>query len=68
MYSYDALDPAATLTQTIAGLTPTLTLSQQYDADGNRTQVAASIGETADYVNDYLYDNLGRMTDVKQQG
>ena len=37
-----------------------------YDADGNRTQLAATIGGTADFVNSYTYDSLNREVQVKQ--
>ena len=34
----------------------------------NRTQLAATIGTTADFVNDYSYDAVGQMTQITQQG
>ncbi len=55
-------------TQTVEGLTPVVVLASQYDANGNRTQLAASLGGTADFVNDYLYDDLGRLASVRQHG
>ena len=55
-------------TQQIAGLTPTITFAQQFDADGDRTQLAATIGTTADFVNNYGYDDYGQMTQVTQSG
>jgi YD repeat-containing protein len=37
-------------------------------ANGNRTTSALSIDGTADYLNTYAYDSLGRETSVSQQG
>ena len=67
-FSYNSVGQVVSTTQQIAGLTPTVTLAQQFDADGNRTQVAATIGGTADFVNNYAYDSLGEMTQVTQSG
>ena len=67
-FSYNNLGQATSTTQQIAGLTPTVTLAQQFDADGNRTQLTATIGDTADFVNNYAYDSLRRMTQVTQSG
>lgn len=67
-YSYNTLGQLTTITQTIAGLTPTVVFVQQYDANGERTQLAASVGGTADFVTDYAYDGLGDMLSVSQHG
>ena len=69
-YAYDdnSLGEAASITQSIAGLTPSVTLTQQFDAAGDRTQLAATIGGTADFVNNYSYDLLGEMFRVTQSG
>lgn len=45
---------------------PDVALTSSYDADGDRTQLAATIGSTADFVNNYSYDNLNRETQVTQ--
>ena len=45
---------------------PDVVLSSSYDADGNRTQLSATIGGTADFVNTYSYDGLNRETQVTQ--
>ena len=65
-FSYNNVGQAASTTQQIAGPKPTVTLTQQFDADGNRTQLAATVGETADFVNNYAYDSLGGITQVTQ--
>ena len=67
-YGYDDAGRVLSETQTIAGLTPVIALSYQYDAEGKRTQVAATIGGTADFVNDYSYDYLDRVTRIEQHG
>ena len=43
-------------------------MTQTFDAAGRRTSLAAALGTTDDFVNDFSYDNLGRMTRVTQQG
>jgi RHS repeat-associated protein len=48
-------------------LTPDVVLSFDYDANSNRTEMAASIGGTADYVNSYVFDELRRLKSVTQQ-
>ena len=45
-----------------------MTFAQTFNAVGNRTHLAATIGTTADFVNDFSYDALGQMTQVTQQG
>ena len=67
-YDYNSLGESSSITQSIAGLTPSVTLTQQFDAAGDRTQLAATIGGTADFVNNYAYDLLGEMTQVTQSG
>ena len=67
-YSYDLLDRATGIVQTVAGLAPAVTLDQQFDEAGNRTVLAATIGTTADFSNDYFYDFLNRLKRVRQKG
>jgi hypothetical protein len=43
-----------------------LVLTNCHDADGNRTSLAAKVGSTADFVNDYSYDDLNREPQVTQ--
>ena len=47
---------------------PTVTLSYQYNAADERSQMAATIDGTADFVDDYSYDSLGRVASVTQHG
>ncbi len=41
-------------------------LNSTYDADGDRTQLAATIGGTADFVNGYSYSDLNQEIQVSQ--
>ena len=67
-YTYDAQGDVLTESEQIPGLTPTVTLTSQY-ADGNRTQLAAAIGATNDFVNSYQYNGFeGQMSQVSQTG
>ena len=43
-----------------------VTMLQQFDDAGRRTR-AAAIGAIDDFVNDYEYDDLGRMIGLTQQ-
>ena len=67
-YSYDSFGRTAADAQSIAGPAPAVTLASQYDANGNRTQLAATIGSTPDFANNYAYDALNEMTQVTQSG
>jgi len=61
-YAYDALGRAVSAT------TSGQTLSYQYDAAGNRTQVTwPDAGSNALYVS-YVYDVLNRVTQVEENG
>ncbi len=66
-YSYDNLGRVTSTTQTIAGLTPTITYAQTFNAASDRTQLSATIGSTADFLNSFSYDNLHRLTSLNQQ-
>ena len=72
-FTYDAEGRVTSESEQIPGLTPVVALSDQYTA-GNRTQLAATIGATADFVNNYQYafdpaSNLyGQMSEVAQSG
>jgi hypothetical protein len=64
----DNLGRATTLTQSVSGLTPTVTFNQAFDASSNRTELKATIGSTLDFKNTYQYDTLQRLTEIVQQG
>src|SRR5439155_10283880 len=52
----------------IAGLTPDVQYSSQYNPDGSRSQLNAAFGGTADFQNSYYYDSDGRLGYLSQQG
>ena len=65
-YTYDMAGETTSETEQIPGLAPTVTLASQY-TNGDRTQLAASIGSTNDFVNNYQYQGLlGEMSQVTQ--
>ncbi len=47
---------------------PLTVLTSTYDTLGNRETLAANAGGSLDFLNTYVYDVLGRMTSVTQQG
>jgi YD repeat-containing protein len=65
-FAYDTAGDVTSETQQIPGLTPIVTFTSQYTA-GDRTQLAASIGGTADFVNNYQY-SYNEMVEVTQSG
>ncbi|MEO8272157.1 MAG: hypothetical protein ABI557_20775, partial [Aureliella sp.] len=65
--TFDKLGRATTIVNTIAGLTPSLTINQSFDSSSNRTELNATIGTTKDFKNTYQFDALQRMTDIVQQ-
>jgi RHS repeat-associated protein len=65
-YQYDALGRQTQETHEIAGLSSQVIMSSTYDSTGNRLQLAATIGGTADFVTEYTYDALRRMTRIQQ--
>ncbi len=67
-FTYDGLGQTLSDTQSVSGSAAPVALNAQYDAAGNRTQLAASIGGRANFVNQYGYDNAGQMTSVSQGG
>ncbi len=44
------------------------TLTQKFDAVGNRTELSAKLDGTNDFKNGYTYDKLHRLTEVTQSG
>jgi YD repeat-containing protein len=68
LYAYDDLDRIKAVTHNLAGLTFNVEMQQTFDTAGNRKQRKALLGGSGDFVNDYLYDNLHRMTSVMQSG
>ncbi|MDA1051866.1 MAG: FG-GAP-like repeat-containing protein [Planctomycetota bacterium] len=67
-YQYDALGRSTSTTHRIAGLSPAITTTRSFDIADNRTQLAVQIGASDDFVNDYSYDDLYRLTQLAQHG
>jgi RHS repeat-associated protein len=68
IFDYDALGRQTAVTQTIAGLTPTVRFDRGYDAANRMTASLAKIGTVSDYANVNGYDSLGRVTTAYQLG
>jgi RHS repeat-associated protein len=66
VYGYDNLNRGTSLTQTIVGLTPSVSFNRAYDAASRMTSSRATIGTSADYINGHTYDALGRLTTLTQ--
>ena len=47
---------------------PAVTLAYQYNPAGQRTQMAAFVDSSCDFVDDYSYDSLGRVVSVDEHG
>jgi RHS repeat-associated protein len=67
-YGYDGLGRIENIGAQIAGLTPSVLFTQDFDDAGRRRYLEAQIGTVNDFRNDYGYDDLGRMTLVTQAG
>ncbi len=67
-YTFDGLDRLSTETLTISslGVLPVM-LTHAYDRSDNRVQVAATIDGDADFVTDYTYDGINRLTGIIQK-
>ena len=67
-YEYDALGRAKSITQAINGMTPSVSMAQEYAALGGRSQLAITLGGTADFKNVYTFDGFGRTSRIDQSG
>ncbi|WP_425619120.1 RHS repeat-associated core domain-containing protein [Anatilimnocola sp. NA78] len=63
-YTYDDLGRVTNETMTFAGYFDTITLGQQYDVAGNRTQTEWAFGTTEALTSNFVYDNLNRLTQL----
>jgi RHS repeat-associated protein len=66
--TYDGSGNMLSSTASVAGLSQSVTLTQAWDYNGNRTSLSATIGTTADFTNAYIYNALGQMSSVEQAG
>ena len=65
-FSYDNLGRNIGVTHDLANLGFDVIVSEEYDALGRRTSLAAEIDGTDDLINTYAYDYLSRITQVTQ--
>ncbi len=64
-YTYNDTGELTSTTESSVG-GPTVTLAYQYNPAGERTEMAATIDGTADFVDDYAYNSLGQVVSVTQ--
>ena len=67
-YTYDGEGRTTSVDNNGTPTVPDVVLSSQYDSNGNRTQLSASIAGTADFLNTYAYNALNELTQLVQQG
>jgi RHS repeat-associated protein len=67
-YTFDNLSRETQSRLDFAALAQPVTLNQAFDAGSRRTNLFAAIGTTADFKNDFGYDNLNRPATITQQG
>jgi RHS repeat-associated protein len=67
-YDYDVAGRLETESQTITGLTPEIILARAYDTANRLSSLAATIGSTADFKNEYVYDDMNRLERITQAG
>ena len=67
-YSYDMLGRVTSVDNSGTPDVPDVVLTSTYDDLGRRTQLAATVNGAVDFVNDYQFDALSRMTQVEQHG
>jgi RHS repeat-associated protein len=67
-YTYDLLGRVTQWTTDLASLPSPVTLGQTFDTASRRTSLFATLGATADFKNEFAYDNLNRLTGLTQQG
>ena len=58
-YAYDGVGRSVSSTEQIAGLAATIVLTGRYNAAGYLSELSATVGGTADFVNAYEYDAAG---------
>jgi YD repeat-containing protein len=67
-FGYDGQGNATSVDNAGTPEAPHVVLTSQYNAQGERTSLAATIAGTADFINSYGYDNLSRLNQITQQG
>jgi len=67
-YTYDGRARLATASNSGTTGVPTVVLSLKHNRLNERTELATTTAGTADFVNSYLYDKLGRTQRIEQSG
>lgn len=67
LYDFDDLGRVKSTTAT-ANVGSTVVLAATFDPNSRRTSLSATTGSTADFVNEYEYDQINRLTVLKQRG
>jgi RHS repeat-associated protein len=67
-YTPDGLGRTQTETQSFSGFSPLITYDQKFNDDSTVTSLESIVGETADFKNTYVPDNLQRIVQVTQHG
>ena len=67
-YQYDTVGNMTDVTARLGSVASgePIQLASGYDYNGNRTSLTATIGDTPDFANTYVYDALGNMTNITQ--
>lgn len=67
-YTYDNIGRILTVSNSGTSGVPTVVFTSTWNANSDRTRLTATIASTADFQNDYTYDNLRRLTQIEQVG
>ena len=67
-FGYDGLGRVTSISNSGTPNVAAVVLTNTFDAASRRTGLSATISSNADFSNAYQYDNLGRLTQVTQQG
>src|SRR5258708_20879163 len=65
-YAYNANDQVTSVDNNGTPNVPRVVLASAYDALGRKTSLSATVAGTADFLNNYSYDALNRVTTVTQ--
>jgi len=65
-FVYDELDRSMQTVMQLTGLEMPITFENKFDKANRRTQVTAKVGNTVEFINQYAYDALGRITGISR--
>ena len=66
IYTFNDLGQVTHIYEDYTGLSASVDLDIDYDSAGNRLSITTEIGTNKDYVTNYAYDDLNRLTSVEQ--